>query len=69
MMMPKSWPLCTGAESSLRERAVGEIDKEKLYCFARQMGTQQTPAFENYEFSTQEDLMRSFIARVQGSGC
>ena len=38
VMMPKAWPLCTGAESNLGNRIVGEVDKEKLYCFARQIG-------------------------------
>ena len=39
VMTPKPWPLCTGAESNLGDRIVGEVDKEKLYCFARQRGT------------------------------
>lgn len=38
VMMPKAWPLCTSAESNLGDRIVGEVDKEKFYCLARQSG-------------------------------
>ena len=40
--IPKTQPLSTGAKSNLGDKVLGEI--EKIYCFARQRGTQQAHA-------------------------
>ena len=29
-MMSKTWPLCTGAESNLAERVLGEVEKDSF---------------------------------------
>ena len=29
-VMPKTWPLCTGAESNLRDRVLGDVDKNSF---------------------------------------
>ena len=29
-------PRCTSAESNLRDRVLGEVEKKSLYCFGRQ---------------------------------
>ena len=29
-MMPKTWPLCTGAESNLGDRVLGEVEKDSF---------------------------------------
>ena len=29
-LMPKVWPLCTGAESNLRDRVLGEVEKNSF---------------------------------------
>ena len=28
--MPKTWPLCTGAKSNLRNRVLGEVEKNSF---------------------------------------
>ena len=36
-MMSKTWPLCTGAESDLGERVLGEVEKNSfIFCQAKQ---------------------------------
>ena len=60
--MPKSWPLCNGAESNLAD-SFGLSRKEQLYCFARQRGAKRACA-SKIVFPTWADLVRSFIAML-----
>ena len=52
-------PLCTSAETNLRDRVLGEVEKKSFYCFGRQKGTQQDHALKN---PNPEGVVRSFIA-------
>ena len=67
-LMPKTQPLCTGAESNLRDRVLGEVEKKSFIALPGKGGTAGLCP-EKLFVPTQEDLVRSFIAMVQGWGC
>ena len=71
--MPKAQPLCTGAELHLGDRVLGEVEKKSFIALPGKgvhsgLRPQQDRASQNC-VPTREDLMRSFIANVQGQGC
>ena len=76
IMMPKTWPLCISAESSIRDRVWGEVEKNKFYCYFYSLLLVfllylfQTKGLETHApgncFPTWEDLVWCFIAEVQG---
>ena len=66
--MPKTWPLCTGAEPNLGDRVLGEVEKNGFIAFPGK-GRHRGLASQKLCVLTWEDLVRSFIAMVQGWGC
>ena len=62
--MPEAWPLCTDANWIFETRVFGELEK-KLYCFARQRGTQRAHASQTC-VPTQEELVRSYSLASAG---
>ena len=63
LLMPKTWPLGTGAESNLR--VFGEVEKNSFIVFPGKRGHNR-PLSWKIVVPTQEDLVRSFIVIVQG---
>ena len=61
VLMPKTHPLHTDAKSNLRDRVLGEVENS----FIALSGKGDTVGF----VPIQEDLVRIFIAIVQGLGC
>ena len=43
-MMPKTWPLCTGVKLNLRDRVLGEVEKNSFIDLPGKGGTQQPHA-------------------------
>ena len=68
-MMLKTQPLHAGGESNLRDRVLGEVERNSFVVFARQKGTRRAHALQNYVSQLGEDLVRSFIAMVSVWGC
>ena len=44
LQRPKTQPLCTVAESNLRDRVLGEVEKKSFIALPGKRGTQKTPA-------------------------
>ena len=44
--MPKTPPLCTGAESNLKDRALGEVEEKIFITLQGKGGPQQANAFK-----------------------
>ena len=68
LMMPKAWPLCTSAESNLGDRVLGEMEKNNFIALPGK-GGQRGSRLKKLCVPTWEDLMKGFIAIVQGWGC
>ena len=68
-LMPKARPLCTSAESNLGDRVLGEVEKNSYIALPGKGGHTVSSSLEEVCVPTLEDLMRSFIATVQGWGC
>ena len=71
IMMLKTWPLCTGAELNLGDRVLGEVEKNSFIALldkGRHSGLAGSCP-EKLCVPTWEDLVRSFIAVVQGQSC
>ena len=66
--MPKTWPLFTGAKSNLRDRVLGEVEKNSFFALPGKGGYSGLMPLKNC-VPTREDLVRSLIAIVQGQGC
>ena len=64
----KEASLCTGAELNLRDRVWGEVEKNSFIAWLGK-GGQSGLVPQKLCVSTQRDLVRSFIAVVQGWGC
>ena len=67
-VMPKSQPLCTGAELNLRDRVLGEIEKNSFIALPGKGGC-SVLLLSKRCVRIGEDLVRSFIVMVQGQGC
>ena len=67
-MIPKTRPLCSRAELNLGDRVLDEVEKNSFIALPGKGGTQQARASQN-SVSNLGDLVRSFIAMVQGQGC
>ena len=63
--MLKAWPLCTGAKLNLGDRALGEVGKNSFIALPRK-GRHSGLVPLKAVCPNPEDLMRSFIAMVQG---
>ena len=63
-MMPKAQPLCIGAESKLRDRILGEVEKNSFIVLPGKGGHSRLLPSKTWKV-----LVRSFIAIVQGWGC
>ena len=48
IVMPKTWLLCTSAESNLRDGVLSEIEKKSFVALPGKGGQQCIPALENY---------------------
>ena len=69
-VMLKVRPLCTGAESNLRDRVLGEVEKNSFIALPGKGGHSGSCPKQLCPWDgTWEDLMGSFIATVQGWGC
>ena len=66
-MILKTWPLCTSVESNLRDRVLGEVEKNSFIALPGKGG--HSSYLSKLCVPTWEDLVRSFIAVVQGQGC
>ena len=66
--MLKTQPLCTGAKSNLGDRALGEVEKNSFIDLPGKGGYSRLMP-SKLCVPTQEDLVRSFTAMVQGWGC
>ena len=66
--MLKTRPLCTGTESNLRDRVLGEVEK-KSFIVLPSKGEHSGLMSQKPCVPTQEDSVRSFIAPVRGWGC
>ena len=62
-MMPKTWPLCTSAESNLRDGVLGRVEKNKLIALPGKGGHSGLMPRKTVP-STREDLVRSFAEMV-----
>ena len=65
--MLKTRPLCTGTESNLRDRVLGEVEK-KSFIVLPSKGEHSGLMSQKLCVPTQEDSVRSFIAPVRGWG-
>ena len=63
--MPKTQPLFTGAESNLGDRVLGEVEKNSFIALPGKGGHSGVMP-SKLCVPTGEDLVRSFIAIVQG---
>ena len=61
IVMPKTWLLCTSAESNLRDGVLGKVEKNKLIVLPGKGGHSGRMPPKTVP-STQEDLVRSFTA-------
>ena len=66
--MPKTWPLCTSAESNLGDRVLGEVEKNSFIALPGKGGHSRLRP-QKLCALTWEDLVKSFIAMVQGQSC
>lgn len=66
--MLKAQPLCTGAELNLRDRTLGEVEKDSFIALLPGEGGKQVLILIIY-VSTREDVMRNFITMVQRCSC
>ena len=66
--MLKAWPLCNGAELSLGDRVLGEEEKNSFIVFPEK-GGHSGSCPEELCVPSWEDLMRHFIAMIQGWWC
>ena len=60
--MPIPCPLCTGAESDLRDRVWGEGEMISFTAFPGKVGCSRFMPQKSYD-PTEEDLVNSFIAK------
>ena len=67
-VMPKTQPLCTGAELNLGDRVLGEVEKNSFIVLPGKGGNSGLMP-SKLCVPTQGDLVRNFIAMVQGWGC
>ena len=65
-LMLKTRPLCTGAESNLRDRVLGEVEKNSFIALPGKGGHGWALCPQKLCVPILEDLVRSFIAVVQG---
>ena len=65
--MLKTQPLCTDAELNLRERVLGEIEKNSFVALPDKVGHSRLMS-QKLCITTQEGLLRRFTAVVQGQG-
>ena len=68
LMMPKTQPLCTGAELNIEDRVLGEVEKNSFIVLPGKGGHSRLLP-QKLCVPMREDLVRSFIAMVQGWGC
>ena len=66
--MPKTWPLYTGAKLNLRDRVLGKAENNSFIALPGKGGHSELMD-SKLCVPTQGDLVRSFIAMVQGQGC
>lgn len=62
--MPKTPPLCTGAESNLKDRVLGEVE-EKIFITLPGKGRHMNSNLKKPCVPTPEVLMKGFITMVQ----
>ena len=55
-MMSKTWPLCTGAESDLGERVLGEVEKNSFVALPGFIATVQGQVCWLYRMSARPAL-------------
>ena len=67
-MTLKAQPLCSGAESNLRDRVLAEVEKGSFIVLPGKEGHSRLVTLKHC-FLTWEVLSRSFIAIVQGWDC
>ena len=48
LLMAKAQPLYTGAKSNLRDRVLGEVEKNRFITLPGKGGTQWAPALKSY---------------------
>ena len=63
LLIMRAWSLCTGAKSNLRDRVLGEVEKNSFIALPGKGGHSGLVPSELF-VPTQESLMRSFIAIV-----
>ena len=68
LLMPKTWPLCTGAKSNLRDRVLGEVEKNRFIALTGK-GEHSGLMPSKTVCPNLGDLVRSFIVLVQRWGC
>ena len=61
-MVLKTWPLCTSAKSSLRDRVLGEVERNSFVVFARQRGTPWAHALQNLGVPTWGGFGEEFLS-------
>ena len=66
--MLKTQPLCNNAESNLRDRVLGEVEKNSFIALPGKGGHSGLMP-SKLCVPTWEGLVRSFIAKVQGKVC
>ena len=67
-LMLKARPLCTGAELNLRDRVLGEVEKKSFIALPGKGGHSGLMPLKTV-CPIPGDLVRNFIAMVQGQGC
>ena len=66
--MPKIQPLCTSAESNLRDGVLGKVEKNSFIALPGKGGHRGLMP-SKLCVPIWEDLVRSFIAKIQGQSC
>ena len=66
--MPKTRPLCTGAQLNLGDKVLGEVEKNSFTALPGK-GRHSGLMPQKLCVPTQDDLVRSFMAMFQGQGC
>ena len=69
LMMQKTWPLCTSAESNLRDRVLSEVEKNSFIALPGKGDSNALHALKNCVSQHWKIfIVRSFIVMVQGWG-
>ena len=69
LLVPKTQSLCSGAQLNLGDRILGEVEKNSFFALPGKRGIQRACAPEKLHVSIWRDLVKIFIAVVQGLIC